>query len=51
MRELNSLNSRERPMAGSCEHGNETPGSVIGGGFLNKLSNYKHLRYSSDQWD
>jgi hypothetical protein len=35
---LDSCVLREGPMAGSCEHGNETPGSIIGGDFLDYLS-------------
>jgi len=31
---LDSSGSGQVPLAGSCEHGNELPGSMKGGGFI-----------------
>jgi hypothetical protein len=48
---LHSSGSEEGPVAGSCEHGNETSGSINGGEFLDQLSNYKLLKdYASCSW-
>jgi hypothetical protein len=35
---LNSSGSGQGPVAGCCEHGNELPGSIKGGEFLDWLS-------------
>jgi hypothetical protein len=35
---LNSYGSSEKPVAGSCEYGNEPSGSIKGGKFLDYLS-------------
>jgi hypothetical protein len=35
---LDASGSRQKPVAGSCEHGNESSGSVKGGEFLDYLS-------------
>jgi hypothetical protein len=32
------------PVAGSCEHDNETSGSIKGGEFLDQLSDYQFLK-------
>jgi hypothetical protein len=34
-------------VAGSCEHGNEFPGSIRGGEFVDKLSNCQLLKKNS----
>jgi hypothetical protein len=37
---LDLIDSRYGPVACSCEHGNETAGSIKGCEFLSQLSNY-----------
>jgi len=37
---LDSYGSEQRPMAGSCDHCSEPSGSMKGGEFLDKLSDY-----------
>jgi hypothetical protein len=37
---LDSFGSGQGPIAGCCEHGNELPGSIKGGEFLDLLTNY-----------
>jgi hypothetical protein len=34
-------------VVGSCEHGNEPPGSIKGGEFLDYLSNYQLFKKDS----
>jgi hypothetical protein len=40
---LNSIESGNGRVAGSCEHGNELSGSIKGGKFLDWLSKYLRL--------
>jgi hypothetical protein len=37
-------------LAVSCEHGNETSGSIKGGEFLDQLSDYWFLKKDSTPW-
>jgi hypothetical protein len=37
-------------VAGFCKHGNELPGSIKGGKFLDHLSDYQHLEKDSGPW-
>jgi len=37
---MDSCGSRQGPVAGCCEHDNELSGSIKGGEFLDKLSDY-----------
>jgi hypothetical protein len=37
-------------MAGSCEHGNATSGSIEGGEFVNQLSDYQLLNKDPGPW-
>jgi hypothetical protein len=44
---VDSSGSGKRPVAGSCEHGNETSGSIRSGEFLDQLGDYKLVRKDS----
>jgi hypothetical protein len=48
MCELHSSVSGEGPVAGSCDHGNELPGSMNDGEFLEYPSNYQLLDEDPD---
>jgi hypothetical protein len=37
-------------VVGSCEHGNEPSGSIKGGEFLDKMSDYKLINRDSAPW-
>jgi hypothetical protein len=41
---LDLIDSRWGSVACSCEHGNETVGSIRGGEFLSQLSNYDFVK-------
>jgi len=36
---------------GSCEHGNELPGSIEGRTFFDYMSDYQLLKKDSDSWN
>jgi hypothetical protein len=39
------------PVAGSCEHGNESSVAIEDGEFIEKLSNYWFLKQDSKRWN
>jgi hypothetical protein len=39
-----------KPVAGSCEHINETSASIIGRDFLDQLKDYQLLKKDSAPW-
>jgi hypothetical protein len=45
--EVDASGSGYRPVADSCEHGNEPSGSIKGGNFLEQLSDYQLLKQDS----
>jgi hypothetical protein len=47
---LHSFGLRHRPVAGSCEHGNETSGYIKEGKSVDWLINYKLLKRDSAAW-
>jgi hypothetical protein len=41
---MDSAGSRQRPVTGFCEHGNESSGTIKVEGFLDKLSEYYFVK-------
>jgi len=47
---LDESGSGLRPVAGSCEDGNESSGSIKGGQFLDLLFDYQLFKKGSASW-